>query len=228
MPDPGLDTASLPPVVARDEATVVLAKPAGLSSETRDPRADSVLTRVRAAGWPEARLPHRLDRVTAGLLVVARDAAAVEVHNADVRADAWAKRYVARVAATGPDDDVLLGTHRRYLRRQGRVATVVRSGGRPGWQDHEVVASDPERSDARQVLVLLRTGRYHQLRTVLADLGAPLLGDVRYGAAAARGGPWLVHVALDGVRLDGEPRRLRLDAAHVGFPLATEVVAGLA
>lgn len=213
-------------VVARDERTLVLAKPAGRASETRDPDGPDLLAAVRRAGWPQARLPHRLDRVTAGLLVVARDAATVEEHNADVRAGTWRKHYVARIGAAGPDDATLLGTHRRYLRRRGRRATVVRSGGQPARQVHEVVAADPALPDARQVLVLLHTGRYHQVRVVLADLGAPLLGDEAYGGRPWRGGPWLTHVRLGGVRLDGAPTAVTLDRPP--HPLAPAVRDALA
>lgn len=188
-------------VVARDADTLVVAKPAGLPAETRV-SSESVLGRVRAAGWPQARLPHRLDAGTDGLQVVARDAAAVERHNAALREDRWAKRYVA-VVHGGGDPEALLGSHRRYLRRDGRVATVVHSGGKAAWQDHElVVALDAARW---MVVVRLRTGRYHQVRAVLADLGHPLVGDARYGDGAARdGSPLLTHARLGGLDLDGD------------------------
>ena len=190
------------PVAARDEDTVVVVKPAGVAAEMRaDPGRRSVLGRVIADEWPDARLPHRLDKVTSGLQVVCRDVVAVERHNEDLREGRWEKTYVVRVdrrAARG----LTLGQHQRYLKRQGRAATVVRSGGQPARLRIEVVADDPERSDLAQVVVALETGRYHQIRAMFADLGAPLVGDERYGGRPDRRGPWLSHVRLDGVRLD--------------------------
>jgi 23S rRNA-/tRNA-specific pseudouridylate synthase len=198
------------PVVARDADTLVLAKPAGLAAETRGDH--GLLARVRRAGWPEARVPHRLDRGTDGLQVVARDASAVERHNAALRADRWAKRYVA-VVDQGDDPERLLGTHRRYLRRDGRTATVAHSGGQPAWQDHELVVPAPGRDPHWVVVVRLRTGRYHQVRAILADLGHPLLGDEHYRAVVAgrrpprtagESRPRLTHARLGGLELDGD------------------------
>lgn len=209
-PTPVLDEAALGvPVVVRDADTLVVVKPPGMAAETRA-QDGGLLGLVRAAGWPQARLPHRLDRGTDGLQVVARDAPAVERHNAALRADRWSKRYVAVVEA-GEDPAALLGTHRRYLRREGRTATVVHSGGKPAWQDHELVVPTPD-DEHWVVVVRLRTGRYHQVRAVLADLGHPLVGDDRYRAVAAgrpppqrsRSRPLLSHARLGGLDLDGE------------------------
>jgi hypothetical protein len=44
------------------------------------------------------------------------------------------------------------------------------------------------------VLIRLHTGRYHQIRAMLAHLGAPLAGDALYGGAPGR--PYLEHVLL--------------------------------
>lgn len=178
-------------------SVVVLAKPAGMPSEMRaDTRNQSLLERVKADGWPDARLPHRLDKVTSGLQVVARDADTVAAMNEAMQRSGWDKRYVARVGRHASSDDALPGQHHRYLRREGRRAVVVRSGGKPARLDVEVVAADPQQPDLAQVLVRLVTGRYHQIRVMLADLGWPLVGDDRYGGSPDSDGPWLEHARL--------------------------------
>jgi 23S rRNA-/tRNA-specific pseudouridylate synthase len=183
-------------IVHRSSTDVVLVKPAGVPAEMRaDPGAVSILERVRRSGWPDARLPHRLDRVTSGLQVVVRDALAVAVHNDAILHGTWTKRYVVRIGAE-VDADALLGEHRRNLRRRGRVAEVVRAGGKPSRLEVEAVAPDPERGDCQQVLVRLITGRYHQIRAMFADLDAPLVGDERYGGRPDPDGPWLEHAQL--------------------------------
>lgn len=210
--------------VHRSATEVVLVKPAGVPAEMRaDPGAVSILERVRQSGWPDARLPHRLDRVTSGLQVVARDASAVAVHNDAIRDDAWSKRYVVRIPAD-VDADRLLGEHRRHLRRRGRLAEVVHAGGKPSLLDVEAVAADPERGDCQQVLVRLITGRYHQIRVMFADLGAPLTGDDRYGGRPAPGGPWLEHAQLT-LPLPGrsEPIVLTVPETARGFVWASEL-----
>ena len=216
-------------IVHRSDTEVVLVKAAGIPAEMRaDPGAVSILERVRQSGWPDARLPHRLDRVTSGLLVVARDAPAVAFHNDAIMHNAWTKRYVVRIP-TEADPDALLGEHRRHLRRRGRVAEVVRAGGKPSLLVVEAVAPDPERGDCQQALVRLITGRYHQIRAMFADLGAPLTGDDRYGGRPAPGGPWLEHAQLT-LPLPGhpEPAVLTVPEPVRGFAWAPELADRLA
>jgi 23S rRNA-/tRNA-specific pseudouridylate synthase len=178
-------------VVERSERDAVVVKPAGQSSEAPGAR-DTVIEQVRRdLQWSNAQLPHRLDRPTRGLLVIARDSAAVAVHNESIRAGRWTKYYVARVRpSTSPE---LLGPHTAYLRRQGRVSRVVRSGGDRA--DLEVLAAHdaPGRPGELHLLVRLDTGRFHQIRVMLATLGAPLVGDSDYGGAP---GPFYLEHAL--------------------------------
>lgn len=214
-------------IVVRGERDAVVLKPAGLSCEApasgRGPGPETLLVQVRALlGWPDAQLPHRLDRPTRGFVVVARDRDAVAAHNEAIRAGRWTKRYLARVApGAGGDPRSLVGEHRAYLRREGAVARVVRSGGDPSSLTVEAVAPAPARPGEWHALVRLGTGRFHQIRAMLAHLGFPLVGDREYGGVP---GPmyldhaWLSHPAIDG---EGErrafvaedPGREPLDAA---------------
>lgn len=219
-------------VVARHEREAVVLKPAGQSSEAPGTRAAGEGTAIEEArrqlGWPDARLPHRLDRPTRGLLVIARDAAAVAEHNEDIREGRWTKLYLARVRAAKPR--ALLGLQRAYLRREGRVALVVQSGGQPS--SHEVLAAAPApgRAGEAHLLIQLHTGRYHQIRAMMAASGAPLVGDRAYGGPD--GPMYLEHVALAkpqlGVRtpevlwVERDPQREALDD-EVALALADAV-----
>jgi len=199
-------------VLWRSEREVVVDKPAGLASESPyGSERDSVLTRVRR--WcGEAKLPHRLDAMTSGVLVVALDDEAVRWHNAEVAARRWRKFYVARVGGTGGERracggggerdgerggaDGLLGEHVVHLKRKGKRAEVVRAGGQRAALTVLAAAADPAVHGARQVLLELHTGRFHQVRATLAHAGAPLVGDGLYGGVGAAGSALLRHVAL--------------------------------
>lgn len=189
LPPDGRGPSWTAPVWSSDDEAVIV-KPAGVSSEGAP---DAALESVRARlGWPAARLPHRLDRLTRGFLLIARDAAVVASHNESIRAKTWTKGYLARLRPT-PDvlaraADVsggLLGPHKAYLRREGRIATVVRSGGDPSFLEILAVAPVPRRPGELHAAIRLLTGRFHQIRAMCAALGAPLAGDRDYGERSA-------------------------------------------
>ena len=169
-------------VVAASPHEVVALKPAGLPCEMpRDARADSLVERLAADGFGGLRLVHRLDAAACGLVLVARTREAAAHYSAEIEARRWHKWYVARVAASLAEATRLLGTPKAFLKTDGRQARVVRAGGKPSFLDVVAAATAPGASDEADVLVQLHTGRFHQIRAMLAHAGAPLLGDTRYG-----------------------------------------------
>ncbi len=180
------------PVLHRDEGTVILDKPAGVPVELpANARGRSVLAELKET-HAEARLPHRLDAVTSGVLVVALNAKSAAYHSAQVAERAWTKLYTATVAAPLQQVEQLVGAHKSYLSRKGKRAESVRAGGKPAFLD--VLAVESAGAGASTVLVRLRTGRYHQIRVMMAERGAPLVGDALYGGPA--GELRLTHAAL--------------------------------
>ncbi|MCA9293705.1 MAG: hypothetical protein KDA20_07825 [Phycisphaerales bacterium] len=182
----------------RSAHEVVLVKPAGLSCEIpNDVRGVSLIEQVRAgrvAGvqpCPDAKLPHRLDRVACGYMVVALTAEAIAHHNEQIAQNAWVKWYIVRVEG---DAKALVGEQRAYIKRKGKRAELVRAGGQVARMDVLAAQPAPEHVDQSHALIRLHTGRYHQIRVMLAGLGAPLVGDAMYGGP--NGQMYLEHVAL--------------------------------
>ncbi|MGF1463199.1 MAG: RluA family pseudouridine synthase [Maricaulaceae bacterium] len=172
---------------------LVIDKPAGLAVQTRrladDPDLESYLS-LLAKPNRQMRLVHRLDRPTSGVMVVARTkpaAAALSRAFAERRIE---KIYLARVAPPPdpPEGDI--------------EAPLIKVKGRPGDRvgDHVRVAR-PGEAAAMDALTRYRvleaqaggawlalspvTGRLHQLRAHLAHIGAPIVGDRKYGGAPA-------------------------------------------
>lgn len=200
-------------VVARNDVEAVVYKPAGLSSERTQheagPALDSLVARARTVlSWPEARLPHRLDRPTRGLVMISRDAASAAAHAREQREGRWTKLYFARVPlrADGRPATALVGPQKAYLRREGQRAIVVRSGGDPARLDVLAVEPATDRAGEAHALVLLDTGRFHQIRAMLAHLGFPLVGDDLY-----RGG----HAAQPSIDLEAVALRIARDEGTV-------------
>jgi 23S rRNA pseudouridine1911/1915/1917 synthase len=134
-------------------------------------------------------LVHRLDRDTSGVLVVARDEAALR----DLQAQ-WQRREVEKVylalvrgAPREPRATIEAPIGRDPRDRQ-RMAVVAR--GRAATTDYRVV----ERYRGATLLECrLHTGRTHQIRVHLASIGHPVVGDALYGRAEPTLGRQFLH-----------------------------------
>ncbi len=206
-----LSSAPADPVVLHaDPWLLVIDKPSGLLSQSgRGPSlADAVPARLEPA-WGPLRLPHRLDRDTSGLLLLARDPETHRSLSMALEARRVRRTYLADVAgwpsspAGRVEAALAKARHRPPLYR-------VHPAGRPSRTDWWCL----ERGDGWCRLRLEpHTGRSHQLRVHLAWLGHPILGDPLYGPARSRG-------AAGRLRLHA----WRLDLVHprTGEPLSLE------
>lgn len=176
---------------------MIVLKPAGVPCELPfNKEADSVLRRLALQGLDGLRLVHRLDAPTSGLLLLARTADAAAYYSQEITERRWHKWYVARVEASHEGGLRLRGSHKAFLKTDGRQARVVRSGGKPSFLDITAAVPAPSGHGA-DLLIRLHTGRFHQIRAMLAHLGAPLSGDRKYGSRVD-GAIYLEHVMLAG------------------------------
>ena len=166
---------------------LVVFKPAGLASELRDDRGGASVKSLVARRCPgtDPKLPHRLDSVTRGLLLVCLTRESIAFHNAAIKARRWEKYYLARVAAPAARPPAaFLGEHKAFLREAAGRARLVHAGGKPARLEVLGAAPVPGRADRWHLLIRLRTGRFHQIRVMCAALGLPLAGDPLYDPAA--------------------------------------------
>jgi 23S rRNA pseudouridine1911/1915/1917 synthase len=126
----------------------------------------------------QALLVHRLDRGTTGVTVLARTRAAQAALLDEFRGHRAKKEYRALVAGGPAADegviDLALGAAERGLR-------TADPRGEPAITRFSVL----ERFDGAALIAAFpETGRTHQVRVHLRELGCPLLGDTRYGGPA--------------------------------------------
>ena len=178
---------TLPHAVHEDESLLVLDKPAGLLAVPgRGPdKADSLARRVQVLR-PQARVVHRLDMATSGLMAMALGAAAERRLARDFALRRVRKRYVAVVAGrmaapVGAWFEIDLPLAADWPNRPRQ--RVDRARGRPSLTRARVLehGADSTRLELEPV-----TGRSHQLRVHLLALGHPILGDALYADAAQR------------------------------------------
>ncbi len=127
-------------------------------------------------------LVHRLDRPAGGVMVFARTSKAAARIGEQLKNDTFQKTYYALVTGKIQRRGVL----QNYLRKdREKNSSKVVSDGTPGAKyaelSYEVLDT---RGEISMVKVALKTGRSHQIRVQMAYIGAPLLGDIRYGGKA--------------------------------------------
>lgn len=182
-----------------DDDILVLDKQSGLLTVPgKDPSLwDCVEHRARQT-WPTAGIVHRLDKDTSGVLVLALNKRAHGRIGSQFEHRQTTKFYVARVAGRMEADsglvDLPLATDWENKPRQ----RVDYERGRPSQTEWTVM----EREDnATRVSLLPLTGRTHQLRVHMREIGHVILGDAFYGDPGS-------FAAAD---------RLQLHAAELGF-----------
>lgn len=183
-PDTPLD------VIHADHELLVVNKPAGLLSVPGkgDHLADCLLARIQAA-YPEALLVHRLDMDTSGVMVFARTPHAQRHLGLQFEKRQVKKVYLARVwgevtEKTGHIDlPLIVDWPNRPLQK------VDFENGRPAQTDWRVVRVEDGTTRLR---LYPKTGRSHQLRVHMKEIGHPILGDPFYAQGPARGFPRLM------------------------------------
>ncbi len=173
-------------IVHLDEALIVLDKPSGLLSVPgRGPaHTDSLASRVQAA-FPDARVVHRLDMATSGLIVMARGAAMERALSIAFQQRQVEKLYVAMVAGQLADDrgEIDLPLIADWPNRPRQKVDFEL--GKPSLTGFEVLSRNPA-SNTSRVALRPHTGRSHQLRVHLLAIGHPILGDELYADEASR------------------------------------------
>ena len=174
-------------ILFSDDRLIVAIKPQGLpvDADQSGVGADTLLTRLQRR-WPGARLCHRLDAATGGIVLAAADDGVWEqAFEAFRDHKGVVKRYQALALR---DFDRPEGTLDAFLlkdARRGEVRVVHRDapGAKPIRTRYRVQSQAAP--GLWRVALEPVTGRTHQLRAHMADFGHPLLGDDRYGDRAA-------------------------------------------
>lgn len=174
-------------IVFEDEAILVVDKPAGLLTIATDSeREQTAYARATQHVRSNSRTPggrvfivHRLDRDTSGLLVFAKTESAKQALQ-----DQWddvEKRYFAVVQGRLDQPSGTIESHLVETK-----SFEVFSGRQTQHSKHAITHYTVLESGDGISLLEIRTdtGRKHQIRVHLADIGHPIVGDSRYGKKA--------------------------------------------
>lgn len=161
------------PVLYRDENIVVVDKPHFLATMPRGGHVvQTALVRLRRElGLWELSPAHRLDRLTAGVLVFTARREVRGAYQTMFASGGAAKTYLARSSAGSLDGPVEL--RNRIVKRRGSLQAVIEPG-----EVNAVTVVEPLGSGLFQLTPA--TGRTHQLRVHMNSLGLPIDGDPLY------------------------------------------------
>lgn len=191
---------------------IILNKPCGIPSH---PSVDNIiensLTQTQIALNSKLFICHRLDTTTEGLIVYGRHSDFVKKFNLQLQNKSITKKYVALVEKKqlSPIKPQRL-IH--YMEPSPRAPKKVSPIFHDQWDECEMIiesVQNPKNRELKDNCSILKinliTGRTHQIRAQLSEIGCPILGDYAYGSL------------IDWKRWEHTEHQIALKSCHIDF-----------
>ncbi len=166
-------------IVHEDSAIIVVNKPSGILSVPgkEEHLFDCILTRIQKK-YPFAAAAHRLDMSTSGIIVVPKTRAAAGELGKQFQARTVHKCYYAWIDGRMERESGTVDLPIAHDINNKPLQRIDFENGRRAVTDFLRLYADDDRSFVRLMPI---TGRSHQLRLHMKELGHPILGDKWYG-----------------------------------------------
>ena len=177
-------------IIYEDNHIIVVEKPVNIPSQGDKTGDIDMLTIVKdyikekynKPGEVYLGLVHRLDRPVGGVMVFAKTSKAASRLSEQVRVKDFKKKYLVIADGKMPKDsdtleDYLLKNERLNM---SKVVDEKTKNAKLAKLDYEVIKYD-KNLDLSVLKIYLHTGRHHQIRVQLANLGHSIYGDQKYG-----------------------------------------------
>lgn len=179
-------------ILYEDDDILVINKPPSINVHPGDHKTQEVsiielvqdyIQKEKWSALFDVALVHRLDRDTSGVLLIAKNRLSLNILLTELQSHQIAKKYIAFCVGVPKkrQDTIKLPLLRREVTKWPKV--IVSPDGQSA-VTHYIVKSQNGRVSALEVL--LETGRMHQIRVHLAEIGCPVLGDKSYGLSLTR------------------------------------------
>ena len=163
------------PIIYRDESLLVVEKPVGLLSVPGKNPALNNLIDLLKRDFPDARIVHRLDMATSGLMIIALNTEAQKKLGRQFETRHIDKQYIAITHGIISADENLIDLPLICDWPNRPKQKVDYATGKPSQTHYKVLSRDRENNHTRVALFPI-TGRSHQLRVHLAEIGHAILG----------------------------------------------------
>ncbi len=178
-------------ILTETEDLLAIDKPAGLAVETKKSGETDLVSLVKKYRYEKgedtyAAPIHRIDQVVSGVCLVAKNKETAAYLSNELQNNRVTRIYEAHVSGVVPDESGELRDF-LYFDKKKNVTVIVPEEKRqqyPSGTVKEAVLSYRRLSSDGETSVLeieLKTGRHHQIRCQLANMGHPILGDEKYG-----------------------------------------------
>lgn len=164
-------------IIENNHQYVVVRKPGGVPSQSDKTNDSDLLNAVRAYTKTDLKLVNRLDRPVSGCILLSKSDGATR-HFA--KSNHISKTYLALIHPTLPTEQ---DTVKVYLGKGPNNKAYVSDMEKKGFKEARLSYRLLHNFDKYQLVeIVLQSGRFHQIRAILAHIGCPVKGDVKYGA----------------------------------------------
>ena len=213
-------------ILYEDKSIIVINKPAGLATQSANVSIkDSVslikehlkINNPELKGEPYVGVVHRLDQPVSGILVFAKNQKAAASLSKQVQSDFMNKQYIAIIEGKLEADNNEKCCLRNLMykdSKESKAVIVNKKEDAPkgvkvveGILEYTIV-EHREAEDETVLSIKLITGRFHQIRAQLSNMGHPIIGDRKYGSLRQYKGIALSAVKLEFIHPDSGEKKI--------------------
>lgn len=181
-------------ILYEDNHIIVCIKPRGILSQADSSDKNDMLTilkeyikeKYNKPGNVYLGLVHRLDINTKGIMVFARTSKAASRLSSEIEKHEFIKKYIATVEGMLTNTDYVTLTN--YIKKDEKTKkSFVSNDGSYAELSYRALKNYKiDNTNVTDIEVILKTGRFHQIRCQMSNIGYPLYGDFKYGSKIHR------------------------------------------
>ncbi len=181
-------------ILYEDNHIIVVIKPAGVLSQKDNTNDIDMLTLIKKyikekynkPGNVYLGLVHRLDRMTSGIMVFAKTSKAAKRLSEAIKNKKFYKEYLCIVDGIPDKNHEKLENYLLKDEKLNKSFVVDKTKGKLASLEYDVLESNISQNISL-LKIKLFTGRHHQIRVQLANIGYPLTCDIKYNSNAKKG-----------------------------------------